>query len=437
MKAGLASRIHGQRGAATLVVVMMLFLIMALLAAYANRSLLFEQRISSSYYRASMAQEMAEGGLDWTVAMLNGTATNESCEAVATNGKRFVDRYLNISATDREIQRKSTIRNLTKANVDCVRSDTGLVCHCPEPDAYSPQAAIATGGPVQPSVAVSMFFESTRQFAGFGIQSHGCSDSSVANCARAVDMSQAAISSAVQNATVALVSAVPASPGGALTVKGTLTTAGAGGLGLHNTDSKSAGTLVVSGGAAPTLDDQRMDSVPGTPASAARVFNDQQLTTMSSDRVFQVFMGVTPSRYKNHPALRKINSGTCAANCAQELKEAYDAGKRMVWIEGNMTMASNVIIGTVTDPMLIIVDGDATLSGPFQLTGMLVAKNLTWTNTSGLTSMINGSVLVTGDMSATGQMDIQYLQPVADQLRNRLGSFVRVSGSWIDTTVNQ
>ena len=47
-----------ERGAATLVVVMVLFLIMALLAAYANRGLLFEQRIAGSYARGALAQEV-------------------------------------------------------------------------------------------------------------------------------------------------------------------------------------------------------------------------------------------------------------------------------------------------------------------------------------------------------------------------------------------
>ena len=90
MKPRLPTQREQQRGAATLVVVMVLFLVMALLAAYANRSLVFEQRIANGYYRASLAQEMAEGGLDWTVAMLNGTAIDGNCEPVAAGGTRFV-----------------------------------------------------------------------------------------------------------------------------------------------------------------------------------------------------------------------------------------------------------------------------------------------------------------------------------------------------------
>ncbi|MFX8047616.1 PilX N-terminal domain-containing pilus assembly protein, partial [Acinetobacter baumannii] len=83
-----------QRGAATLVVVMMLFLVMALLAAYANRGLLFEQRIASGFARAALAQEAAEGGVEWALALLNGPAIDENCQPKGVGGQRFADKYL-------------------------------------------------------------------------------------------------------------------------------------------------------------------------------------------------------------------------------------------------------------------------------------------------------------------------------------------------------
>jgi hypothetical protein len=68
-----------------------------------------------------------------------------------------------------------------------------------------------------------------------------------------------------------------------------------------------------------------------------------------------------------------------------------------------------------------------------QINGMLVAKgDLEWTNTAGMPSIINGIVLVGGDVVSTGAVDIVYQQKVADQVRNRMGSYVRVPGGWID-----
>jgi hypothetical protein len=42
-------------------------------------------------------------------------------------------------------------------------------------------------------------------------------------------------------------------------------------------------------------------------------------------------------------------------------------------------------------------------------------------------------VLVQGNMTTTGTVDIQYSPAMMDQFRNQLGSFVRVMGGWIDT----
>lgn len=423
---------QAQRGAATLVVVMVLFLVMALLAAYANRSLMFEQRISGSYYRASMAQEMAEGGLDWTVAMLNGSGIDANCQPVNSGGTRFADKYLVVSPADRSIQSLSTAP--TAFAVDCVRTGNALVCRCPAPDNRTTQPTTTVTGNLVPSVGVALVSESPNtRYGSFMVTSQGCTNSSVDSCISGGSeaRSQGAIATSVQKAALAFVAAVPSSPSSPLTVKGSLTTSGSGGLGLHNTDPASAGVLVVSGEAAPiTLIDSRMDSVPGTPSSLARAFGDTQLRNMSSDAFFRVYMGMTPGRYRNHPSLQFV---TCNGDCGPALQAAYDAGKRILWVDTAMTISSNVVIGAVNDPPLIIVNGAVTLTGPMQINGMLVALgNLDWTNTGGLTSLITGMLLVQGNMVATGSMDVYYLQSIANQLRNRQGSYVRVSGGWID-----
>lgn len=423
-----------QRGAATLVVVMVLFLVMALLAAYANRSLMFEQRISGSYYRASLAQEMADGGVEWTVAMLNGTGVDDNCQPVATGGTRFVDRYLAVSPVDREIQGRIAVR--TDFAADCVRDGTGLSCRCPAPGTRTTQPTTTVPGRLAPSFAVAVGSDSTLRHGSFQVTSQGCTDSSVDNCASgAQNRSERAAATSAQKASIAFVPAVPSTPASPLTVKGALTTAGSGGLGLHNADPMSSGLLVVSGEAAPVLNEARMDSVPGTPPGQSGVFDDDALKTMSADSFFRTYMGMAASRYQNHPALRVV---TCTAgDCGPDLQAAYAAGQRIMWVQGPMAISTNVVIGAVNDPALIIVNGAAALTGPMQLNGMLVVLgNLDWANTGGLTSSIAGMVLVQGNMIATGDMDIQYQQSIANQLRNRLGSFVRVSGGLFDGILN-
>ncbi len=424
-----------QRGAATLVVVMVLFLVMALLAAYANRSLMFEQRISGSYYRASMAQEMAEGGIDWTVAMLNGPAADNSCNAVATGGTRFVDRYLNVSAADRAVLPVGSTP--VAPAVDCVRDGSDLVCRCAAPDTRTAQPATTVANSLAPSFLVALGSNTTVQYGSFSVTAIGCTDSSADSCNRQSHVrSESFLGASNLDAAIAFVAAVPSSPATPLTVKGALTSSGAGGLGLHNTDPTTGGGLLVSGGATAALNSNRMDTLPGTPPAQALRFSDTTLQGIDDKQFFQTFMGMAPARYRNHPALRTV---TCAAgaDCGPALQAAYASGVRILRVPGALTIGSNVAIGTPSDPLLVVAEGAVTLTGPMQLTGMLVALgNLSWTNTGGLTSVINGMVTVQGSMQTNGRMDIVYQQEIANQLRNRIGSYVRISGGMRDLAIN-
>ncbi|MFG6413370.1 PilX N-terminal domain-containing pilus assembly protein [Roseateles sp. DC23W] len=413
-----------QQGAATLVVVMMLFLIMALLAAYANRGLLFEQRMSNSYYRASMAQEASEAGTEWALAQLNGLATDASCKPVASGGKRFADRYLTINAEDRTLRQTS----YTLLTAGCVKGEDGWQCRCQELGKRTVPVALPNSE-LTPSFDVNFSYIPVPNGAGtISMTALGCTTSVVDDCRGAETNTTRYQAKSLQSVMLALVSAVRSPPLVPLVVKGNLTSTGAG-LGLHNTSPGSAGLLVTAGGNIDGLVESRLESVPGTPPALALIKKDPTLNEVGVD-VFRMFMGATADRYENHPALRKL---TCNGDCGTVLEDAYKAGVRMAWIDGGLTLSSNKIIGSDSDPMLVVADGDVQLSGPFQLSGMLVSRgNLSWTNNSGLTSLINGTVLVEGNAVTEGTMDILYLPGVANQLRNRLGSYVRVPGGWQD-----
>lgn len=413
-----------QRGAATLVVVMVLFIVMALLAAYANRSLMFEQRIAGSYARASLSQELAEASVEWSVAMLNGGAVDADCKpADAPTGKRFVDRYFNVNIADRGTIPVSS----AGYQADCTRTGEGWTCRCPAAGTRTRPAAISGEGLV-PSFGVAFTTLSTYRAGTVRLDATGCTDSVVDNCRDRLDNSRNLQGVSRPRALLALAGAVRTPPAAPLVAKNGLTVVG-GGLGLHNTDPQTAGLLYTLGGVATGLSDTRLDSVPGTPPALARIDSD---ATLSGADVFRMFMGMAASRYVNHPALHVV---TCSEDCAVDLLAAYTAGRRMLWVNGAMNLSSDVTLGSDTDPLLVVATGNVTLTGPFQLTGLLVSRgNLTWTNTAAMPSLVTGAVLVEGDMQTTGTMDIHYRQAVANQLRNRLGSYVRVSGGWSDVT---
>jgi len=426
MKLSIHSLRSRQRGAATIVVVMVLFLVMALLAAYANRSLLFEQRMSSSYFRASVAQEVAEAGVEWTLAQLNGTGVDAACKPVNNGGQRFVDRYVVIDPVDRDFSPVDTI-------VDCVRdiNKKGWACRCPEPGAAHTAAAAMPGGDLAPSFNVKL---SSGARGTLMLKVIGCTDSVVDNCddpLKQVEISKNQLGVGRIRVQVGLVSAVRSPPAAPLIVKGDITSTGDG-LGLHNADARSAGLLVVMGGTWNKPVESRLESVPGTATSQVVVQTDPTLANadLKPEDVFKMFMGANLARFQQHAALRTVK---CDGDCAAAIETAYQAGQRILWVEGDLTISSSKVLGSVADPLLIVANRNVKLSGPMQINGMLVAKGaLDWSNDSAMPSVVNGMVLVGGGVVTTGRMDIVYQQTVANQLRNRMGTFVRIPGGWID-----
>ena len=93
---------HQQRGAAALIVTMMLFFAMVLVAVFVNRNLVFEQRSSANQLRSTQAFEAAEAGLEWALAQLDNPQRlaadcTPSTDAAATS---FRSRYLNFNRSN-------------------------------------------------------------------------------------------------------------------------------------------------------------------------------------------------------------------------------------------------------------------------------------------------------------------------------------------------
>lgn len=428
---------HMQAGAATLVVVMVLFLIMAMMAAYANRNMIFEQRIASNYYRTGVSSEAADAGLEWTVAMLNGLGVDASCRESAGASERFRDRFLNI-ASDRTITEKVTTGYLS----NCVRTNAGAswACRCPSPDAagFPAPVAVAAGDTMQPGFVVSITPPPVtsptlkNRPGAMRVRVEGCSSGNYIECRDPSAVASQLLSLTAAEMDVALVSALKNPPASPLTVKGGLSV-GTSGLGLHNSDPRSAGILLVSGRPAvaslnPYAD--RLDSLPGTPGLTAIIENDSTLTSSSPARMFSMYFGMTASQYRDQPAMRMVNcpNGT---DCGSTLLAAYNRGVRMAWIEGPLILNSNNNLGTETSPMVIIATGDVAIDGPMTISGLLYTRgDLIWANASADVSMLKGALLVEGDMEVSGRVDLWYRSAVIDALKNQTGSFVRVPGSW-------
>jgi Tfp pilus assembly protein PilX len=413
-----------QRGAATLVVVMILFFIMAMMAAFANRNLIFEQRIASNYYRSGVAVEAADAGSEWALGMLNGANINAACTTTGNPSTSFRQRYIGISPASRVL---TPLQAAVSASCVRVAGAQGWTCQCPA-GSWAP-AAIADAGQMQPSFEIN--FQPAGRAGIVRIISTGCtgSQSNICSGDQATANSQL-LGAAVVRVEAALVSALKMPPAVPLTVKQTVTD-GTGALGLHNTDTRSSGLLLLTGGAAPLLDDTRLDSLPGTPGQQALISGDASLNLATTERMFAMFFGMAPGKYQNQPAMRTVS---CDGDCSGPLKAAYNLGMRMIWVDGPLTLSSNERYGAEDDPMLLVANGPVTINGPMIFNGLLYARgNIAWDNPSAQLALVNGAVIGEGTLQVSGKVDLWYQAAIIDKLSNAMGSFVRVPGSWWDS----
>lgn len=419
------ARTHEQ-GASTLVLVMVLFFIMAMVAAFSNRNLVFEQRIGSNYYRSALAQEAAEAGAEWVLGALNGDLVGPNCQPSAA-GQRFRDIHLGIAA-DRSIGRN--ILNTNWEVAACARNGgQGWQCDCPANGVVTLAPAADPDGRIQPMFGTRFAVSPRPGVVRITVQ--GCTDL-LSNCR---NLARAATNNLAQNTLqfdAALVSALKTPPATPLTVRGSVDL-GAVGLGLHNPHPETGGLLMQTGQAEYRGSLGRSSSTPGTPAGSALIRDDASLRRGMGDDMFRLFFGMAPQTYRQQAAMREVRCGN--ADCADALSQAIAAGADLIWVNNAARIVSNVQLGSPTRPIVLVVNGSLQMEGPMLLHGLIYARgDVSWSNSSGQPARLIGALLSEGDVVAAGTVDIAYDAGTLGTISNQRGSFVRVPGSWMDAT---
>ena len=448
-----------QRGAASLIVVMVLFFIMSLVAAYTSRNLIFEQRTSVNQYRAIQAFEAAEAGIEWAIAQLNGGRIDGSClEAGVTNADTsFRQRYLAINTNPAPDPASGMVTALTQPPVPgnpavprragCVWNGTAWICSCPSDN--NPALAIPAGTGIFPAFWVSFSTVDVSRPGVVQIISNGCTRVDVACLSSAANASNVE-GRALVTALVALQGAVATPPVAALTVFGAVDRAGAvNPLSVYNTDVDRGGLTIQASGAVQTAN-VSFGSVPGTPGSASFIEGDPPMSRLLDplpadlvaqgqtppDRAFASTFALWPSTSRLQPSALRL---TCpVAGCRAALSDAVALHPdRVIWIDGDLTLESAGDIGSPPNP------ADLTVAGPAVIiaTGNLIVPaagarvfGLVYTRSGGWTGRgeIQGAAIAEGNLAATAAQTVVYNATVLDTLRLRAGSFVRVPGGWRD-----
>jgi hypothetical protein len=414
-----------QRGAAALAVTVLLLFVMALAVGLAHRNLLFEQRSSANQLRSTRAFEAAEAGLAWAQALLDrGGAIGADCRAAdaVPGDTSFRDRYLAFEAATGTFVPRNLPGRGAALQAACVASDddAGWACSCPADSA--PALDTPDGGSARPAFFVR--FEAAPRAGMVQLVAAGCDHLGPA-CEPAAGASFGAAGAQLR-ATLALLPALAALPGAALSARGAIDVGAA--PTLANTDG--AGVTANAGGAI-ALPAATLVTAPGRDAAASLAAHDTALAGLDAERLLTRVLGIDRARWQRLPGVRTLD---CSGNCAGALAAATapETGASMLDISGDMVLDGPLTLGSPERPLLLVVEGQAQLRGGVTLHGVLVTRTAAWDTSGSVDAEVRGAVVALGDVRGNGTPTIVRDAAVLAQLHGGVGHFVRVGGSWRD-----
>jgi hypothetical protein len=431
-----------ERGVATLIVVMVLFFIVTMVAAYASRNLIFEQRTGANIYRSTQAIELAEAGLQWTLARLNGGLVDEECLPDDTGPSSFRERYMGFNAAN---SRLVAITPPTPTDPDwlatCVWDSVSgdWSCACPVSAAATPASAADAGvagafrvrwedrprpGTLQVEVTACTLFNDDCLIRDGG--------SGVINEGRAV------IRQLIYQTGVSI--ALPVAP---MTARGSVSAVGLtvtnsrigdSGITMHlggNVIGSPPNLNTLAGSALGSLDSAILDDTALNPAALTGTE-----AVSAEERFFANLFNMGVATARAQPGLLML--GDCGGSCSgADVSDGVDAHPgRPIWVDGDLAISTD--IGSVTAPVVLIVNnGQLSLSAGATIHGLVMVRPsgspASWSIPS--EGRVHGAVVVDGNVSGGvtgGTFEVDYDGELLRLAKLRNGSFVAVGGGWRD-----
>lgn len=417
-----------QRGVAALAVTLLLFAAMCLVAAYAHRGVLFEQRASANQYRAAQAFEAAEAGIEWALAQLNQSQRidGQCLPSAGTHHASFRDRFVRSHPATARLEPTTWTSGTTPVALQpaCVRGAAGWSCSCPSNGLPSLGAVDAGDGLPHPAFAVQ--FSAEAQPGLIRITSTGCS--SADGPCRPGSAGRPDASARLQ-VVLGLLPGLRVAPTAALTAPGSVDV-GTAALGVHNPDVATGGTTVRTGGSL-IGSALRLTTAPGGAAGASASTHDAALATIDSSRLFSSHFGIDKTHWNSHAAVQAID---CRSDCTARVVAAINGAvaNRMVSIPGDAHLSGPVTLGSPAQPVILVVDGTLRLDGDVALYGLVYASDIRWDDTHSAQAQVHGALISASAYQGNGTPDLHYDAAVLRALQRHTGSFARVPGSWRD-----
>lgn len=443
-----------QRGAAALVVALVLLFGMTIVAFFANRTMIFEQRTSANHYRYAKAFELADAGIEWAVARLNDPRvkdplilTPNSCMPASGVGLvSFRDRYLRPSAAD-ATHATGWLNPLPTAFPGCqVNPSNGeLSCDCPSPGA----ATLAAESQPRFRVQFNPATTPSTDYLAVEIVSRGCTAGDP--CDPSQSVSSGTDGTAIARVLVKLRPTLPSVPNAALIVGGLITLTG-GTLRVAPSDA-SDGVAIQAGGAVPPNSEVPPNIVVTSPRRERPILeHDTGLSDLINasgrpELFFASYFGAGYSDFRGNLATKAITAGasfnalsapgTCsnATDCGTAVSYWADQGFTQFWVAPNVTFNSTNLpvttgtLGSAARPLILATAGRLTLTGVITAYGVYYGSTVA---ASGNFTLV-GSVISRGEFEKTGGgTSTLVFKSVFGSKEKPAGLLVPVPGSWRD-----
>lgn len=197
----------------------------------------------------------------------------------------------------------------------------------------------------------------------------------------------------------------------------------------NNNTIKSGSTVSMSGSSSTILSS-------GTSSTAGNIRSDitQNNTTLSGTSSNDLFAQ---------------NFGVSAANVKGDIAHYYTSGSNTdyksqldglngtsIWIDqtgGQATISGNTQIGTASNPVLLIINGDVKFSGNVTIYGYVYILGNSTTDLTGNVDIIGG-MTTSANLSATGSIQVFYSPTTLTNLQNNANMryYAKVPGTWKD-----
>lgn len=164
----------------------------------------------------------------------------------------------------------------------------------------------------------------------------------------------------------------------------------------------------------------------GLRRAPADAVTTRDMTDLPSDRFFSVWFGIDKASWRDQPVVGRI---ACADTCGRDVEAAISSGHELIWIDGDVTMAGPLALGSPARPVVLVASGRMRLDGGVAIHGAVYAGSVMLAGTD---NVVHGAVLSEG--AYAGPTDPAVLRDidVLAALTHQTGTFVRIPGSWRD-----